>query len=120
MTYQRLQAEAPENTHVDIDKLNEIVAEADTGGRKPTGHAAKLILVVSLAWSLFQLWYASPIPFILNFGVVSDGIARSIHLAFSLLLAWRRRSTWSSSTRTSPSGRACRRRPTSSCPWSAS
>ncbi len=87
MTDQRLQAEAPENTHVDIDKLNEIVAEADTGGRKPTGHAAKLILVVSLAWSLFQLWYASPIPFILNFGVVSDGIARSIHLAFSLLLA---------------------------------
>ncbi|MDX8527820.1 TRAP transporter permease [Mesorhizobium sp. MSK_1335] len=85
MTDQFRKAGAPED--VDIDKLNEIVAEADTGGRKPTGLAAHLVLAVSLAWSLFQLWYSSPIPYMLGFGVVSDGIARSIHLAFAMFLA---------------------------------
>ncbi|MBZ9706293.1 TRAP transporter permease [Mesorhizobium sp. ESP7-2] len=85
MTDQFRKAGAPED--VDIDRLNEIVAEADTGGRKPTGLAAHLVLAVALAWSLFQLWYSSPIPFMLGFGVVSDGIARSIHLAFALFLA---------------------------------
>ena len=72
---------------IDIDKLNELVAEADTGPRKPAGPAAHLILAVSLAWSLFQLWYSSPIPYVLGYGVVSDGIARAIHLAFALFLA---------------------------------
>src|SRR5438067_5824590 len=72
---------------IDIDKLNELVAEADTGPRKPAGPAAHLILAVSLAWSLFQLWYSSPISYVLGYGVVSDGIARAIHLAFALFLA---------------------------------
>ncbi|TPO04750.1 TRAP transporter permease [Mesorhizobium sp. B1-1-5] len=85
MTDQFRQAGAPED--VDIEKLNEIVAEADTGGRKPKGLPAHLVLAVSLAWSLFQLWYSSPIPYMFGFGVVSDGIARSIHLAFALFLA---------------------------------
>ncbi|MGX5847354.1 TRAP transporter permease [Mesorhizobium sp. PL10] len=85
MTDRFRNAGAPED--VDIDRLNEIVAEADTGGRKPAGLAAHLVLAVSLAWSLFQLWYSSPIPYMLGFGVVSDGIARSIHLAFAMFLA---------------------------------
>ncbi|MBX6322386.1 MAG: TRAP transporter large permease subunit, partial [Rhodospirillaceae bacterium] len=72
---------------VDTAKLHEMVEEADIGGRKPTGAAAKLLAVVAVAWSLFQLWYASPIPFALGFGVISDGLARSIHLAFALFLA---------------------------------
>lgn len=85
MTDQRELAEAPERAY-DIEALNEIVAEADTGARKPAGGTGRLIFAVSLAWSLFQIWYSSPIPFIINFGVISDGIARSIHLAFALFL----------------------------------
>src|SRR5919108_4391161 len=73
--------------HLDVDKLNEMVAEADSGGRKPTGIAAKVLFVVALGWSLFQLWYASPLPYVLGFGVLSDGLARNIHLAFALFLA---------------------------------
>ena len=42
------------------EELRKIVAEADTGGRKPTGLTARLLLVVALAWSLFQLWIAWP------------------------------------------------------------
>ncbi len=69
-------------------ELDELVAASDTGGRSPTGFAAKTILGVALAWSLFQLWYASPLPFIFNFGVFNDTEARSIHLGFAMFLAF--------------------------------
>ncbi|WP_127904035.1 TRAP transporter permease [Solirhodobacter olei] len=72
--------------HVDVDALNEMVAEADTGGRKPGGLTGKLIVAVAIAWSLFQIWYASPIPYAITWGVISDSIARDIHLAFALFL----------------------------------
>jgi TRAP transporter 4TM/12TM fusion protein len=70
------------------EALETMVAEADTGGRKPTGFEKKYIFAVSLAWALFQLWYASPLPYKLNFGVVQDGKARVIHLSFAFLLAF--------------------------------
>ena len=70
------------------EALETMVAEADTGGRKPTGYAKTYILVISLGWALFQLWYASPLPYKLNFGVVNDGQARIIHLSFAFLLAF--------------------------------
>jgi TRAP transporter 4TM/12TM fusion protein len=70
------------------EALETMVAEADTGGRKPTGASKAVIFGVSLAWALFQLWYASPLPYMLNFGVVNDGQARVIHLSFAFLLAF--------------------------------
>ena len=47
-----------------------------------------LIAGTALVWSLFQLWFASPIPFMVGFGVFNDTEARSIHLAFALFLAF--------------------------------
>ncbi len=70
------------------EQLEAMVAEADTGGRKPTGLTKKIIFAISIAWSLFQLWYASPIPYALNWGVFNDGQARVIHLCFAFLLAF--------------------------------
>ena len=70
------------------EALETMVAEADIGGRKPTGLSKTYIVAVSLAWSAFQLWYASPLPYKLNFGVISDGLARIVHLIFALLLAF--------------------------------
>ena len=76
----------------DIEKasaeLQELVADTDTGRRAPTGFSAQLIFGTSLAWALFQLWYASPLPFVLRFGVLNDTEARSIHLGFALFLAF--------------------------------
>lgn len=69
-------------------KADEIVAESETGARSPSGFPGKVLLGVSLAWSLFQIWYASPLPFILRFGVLNDTQARSIHLAFSIFLVF--------------------------------
>ena len=68
--------------------LQQLVAEADTGGRKLTGFPGKLIFGVAIAWSLFQLWYASPLPFVFGIAVLNDTEARSIHLAFGLFLAF--------------------------------
>ena len=68
--------------------VQDMIAEADTGGRTPTGLPAKVLFAVPLVWSLFQLWYASPLPFLLRFGVLNDTEARAIHLAFSIFLTF--------------------------------
>ncbi|MEH6788919.1 MAG: TRAP transporter permease [Paracoccus sp. (in: a-proteobacteria)] len=69
-------------------EIDELVASSDTGARTPPGFVGKLILMTALAWSLFQLWIASPIPFMVGFGVLNDTETRSIHLAFALFLAY--------------------------------
>lgn len=68
--------------------LEELVAEADTGNRHPAGIIAKLLLVIAVAWSLFQLWYASPLPFIFGVFILNDTEARAIHLGFAVFLAF--------------------------------
>ncbi|MFL9814096.1 TRAP transporter permease [Stutzerimonas sp. VN223-3] len=65
----------------------ELIAK-DVGARLPEGAMAKMIAGLALLWSLFQLWIASPLPFMLRFGVLNDTETRSIHLAFALLLAF--------------------------------
>jgi TRAP transporter 4TM/12TM fusion protein len=70
---------------VDLEKL---VAEVDTGGRAAKGPVGTFILCVAVAWALFQLWYASPLPFIAGFGILNDTEARAIHLGFALFLAY--------------------------------
>ncbi len=74
-------------TGADID-VKKLMAETDTGGRNPGPAIRKLMLGVALAWSLFQLWIASPLPFIVNFGVFNDTQSRAIHLAFAVFLAY--------------------------------
>jgi len=66
----------------------DIVAKVDVGSRQATGISGKILFGVPLAWSLFQLWYASPLPFIFGFGVFNDTEARAIHLAFAIFLAF--------------------------------
>lgn len=68
--------------------VQDMVAKADTGARSPKGLASKVLWIIPLCWSLFQLWYASPLPFIFNIGIINDTEARSIHLAFAVFLAF--------------------------------
>ena len=70
------------------DKVKQLVVDADLGGRSNVGIHGKLMLAVGLAWVVFQLWYASPLPFVLGFAVFNDTEARSIHLATGMLLAF--------------------------------
>jgi TRAP transporter 4TM/12TM fusion protein len=67
----------------------EAIVEAESGARNPTGAFPKKVLfAVPLVWTIFQLWYASPLPFIFNFFVINDSEARAIHLAFAVFLAF--------------------------------
>lgn len=80
------------------DELQQLVDATDTGGRNPKGFPSRLIVMVAVAWSLFQIYFSSPLPFILQGWLNSQGIdltvalddtkARSIHLAFALFLAF--------------------------------
>ncbi|TVR61513.1 MAG: TRAP transporter fused permease subunit [Candidatus Competibacteraceae bacterium] len=70
------------------EQLRDLVARADTGIRSPGGLPEKILLGAAAAWSLFQLWIASPLPFVFGFGVFNDTQARSIHLATALFLAF--------------------------------
>ena len=69
-------------------ELDELVAASDTGARGSQGKIGVFLMLVALAWSLFQLWFASPLPFMFGIGVFNDTEARSIHLAFAIFLAF--------------------------------
>jgi TRAP transporter 4TM/12TM fusion protein len=72
-------------SHVTIPHPQQLAAVAETGERLAGG---KLISALAVCWSLFQLWYASPLPFELGWGVLNDTQARSLHLGIALLLAF--------------------------------
>ena len=72
----------------DHEQLRDLVAKADTGIRAPGGLPEKILLGTAMAWSLFQLWIASPLPFMIGMGVLNDTETRSIHLAFAVFLAF--------------------------------
>ena len=82
-------------------ELEEMIAATDTGARSPEGGVGKLLLVIAFCWSVFQLWIASPLPFMLSdihlwgdatladfIPVLNNTDTRSIHLAFALCLAF--------------------------------
>lgn len=71
-----------------LTELDDLVASADTGARKPHGLTGKLLLSIAALWSLFQLWIASPLPYMLRFGVFNSTEARSIHLALAVFLGF--------------------------------
>ena len=79
---------------MDSDKVhvtpNDLKNIDDEGGvkRNLPGFHLKLVAGIAICWTLFQLWYASPLPFILNFGIFIDLPARAIHLAFALVLCF--------------------------------
>ena len=72
------------------EELAELVASSDSGARSPAGPVGKLLAIVALVWSLFQLWIASPLPFMVAdiIPVLNNTQTRSIHLAFAIFLAY--------------------------------
>ena len=66
------------------DKINEDLSPT----KNLTGLHLKIVASIAIIWSLFQLWYASPFPFIFNFGMSKGLPARAIHLGFALTLVF--------------------------------
>ena len=56
--------------------------------RNLSGLHLKIVAAIAIIWSLFQLWYASPFPFMFGVGLFKGLPARAIHLGFALLLAF--------------------------------
>ncbi len=80
------------------DNVHDMIAEVDTGARNPKGAIPKKVLFfVPLIWTLFQLWYASPLPYLFNFFVLNSTEARASHLAFAMFLAYTAFPTFKSS-----------------------
>ena len=75
------------NETKELPNLEELEA-IEHGARRPEGLAKQILLATAIIWALFQLWVASPIPFILAFGVFNDTEIRSIHLGFAIFLVY--------------------------------
>jgi len=77
------------NTKLSDKELEDLVASTDTGGRAPVNQQIALFIAgTALAWSIFQVWIASPLPYTFGIGVFSSREARPIHLAFAIFLAY--------------------------------
>ncbi len=88
-------------------RIEELVA-VDSGGRQVEGWQYIMFIALALSWSLFQLWFASPLKFIMNEWVshltywlmnkggpdwqfsiaIGTGKGRVIHLAFAIALVF--------------------------------
>ena len=79
----------------------DLVAQTDTGARNPSGLVGKFLIGTCIVWSLYQIYIASELPFILqehltpmlaaigidmNF-VLGSVKSRRVHLAFAMILA---------------------------------
>jgi len=77
------------DTELSSQELDDLVASTDTGGRTPDGRFVMMLLSgLALAWAVWQVWIASPIPYQIGWGVFSSKEARPIHLAFAIFLAY--------------------------------
>jgi len=74
-----------QNTSTNIESK---ISEDLSPTRNLTGLHLKIVVAIAIIWSLFQLWYASPFPFIFNIVMFKGLPARAIHLGFALLLAF--------------------------------
>ncbi|WP_420405624.1 TRAP transporter permease [Nisaea sp.] len=68
----------------------DLVAAVDTGSRNVPGPIGQFIALGALSWSLFQLWIASPLPYMLADFVplMNNTQTRPIHLCFAVVLAF--------------------------------
>lgn len=73
---------------VSDNKEIEALLNSETGSRVLPGLLGKVVVGLLIAWSAFQLWYASPLPFIFNFGTFNEDQAKFIHLTFATVLAF--------------------------------
>ena len=69
-------------------KVENKISEDLSPTRNLTGLHLKIVGSIAIIWSLFQLWYASPFPFMFDIGMFKGLPARAIHLGFALTLAF--------------------------------
>ena len=61
-------------------QIQEPSFEIEERARTLQGWCQNLAVITAASWSIFQLWHASPLPFLFGIGVFIDVPARGIHL----------------------------------------
>ena len=82
-----------ENATTTNASADDMVAQVETGARNPSGWQATLFLAIAFTWSIYQLFIATQLPYLLTeitgldffLGLLNH--ARRIHLVFALILA---------------------------------
>ena len=75
------------NQNISTDIKNKI-SEDLSPTRNLAGLHLKVVGAIAIIWTLFQLWYASPFPFMFDIGMFKGLPARAIHLGFALTLTF--------------------------------
>jgi TRAP transporter 4TM/12TM fusion protein len=70
------------------NKIKDKISEDLSPTRNLTGLHLKIVASIAISWTIFQLWIASPFPFIFNFGMINGLPARAVHLGFALTLTF--------------------------------
>ncbi|OUR77872.1 C4-dicarboxylate ABC transporter [Alphaproteobacteria bacterium 46_93_T64] len=79
----------PNDGTLSSNELEDLVASTDTGGRTPESRSIAMLMAgIALVWAIWQVWIASPLPYMIGFGVFSGREARPIHLGFGIFLAF--------------------------------
>ncbi|MAO57128.1 MAG: C4-dicarboxylate ABC transporter [Rhodospirillaceae bacterium] len=74
----------------DLAAADDIVASAETGARNPGPTVVKIISAILLAWAIFQIWIASPLPIVAAkyIPLLTNTHTRPAHLAFAIFLTF--------------------------------
>ena len=67
-------------------KIKNKISEDLSPTRNITGFHLKIVSTIAIIWSLFQLWYASPFPFMLNIGITGQNGFIGNHLSNAIKL----------------------------------
>ncbi len=81
-------ADANPQQFSEIEDLRALSESIDMGGRRPTGWEERLLFLTALLWSCYQLWLASPLPFVTGILLIDETQDRAIHVAFCLFLGF--------------------------------
>jgi TRAP transporter 4TM/12TM fusion protein len=69
-------------------RIKDKISEDLSPTKNLTGLHLKIVSSIAILWTVFQLWIASPFPFIFNVGMINGLPARAIHLGFALTLTF--------------------------------
>jgi TRAP transporter 4TM/12TM fusion protein len=81
-------AETGIGSNITEEEIQAQIDEVEYTGRVTGPTLGKIIGAIAALWSVYQLWIASPLPFLINFGIIGGVPSRAIHLAFALLLVF--------------------------------
>ena len=54
----------------EISNIEKQIGEIEGKARILSGYQLKFVALIAFSWSLFQPWYASPLPFLFGFGIL--------------------------------------------------